>query len=84
MASSAYKNKTGLPFLFSFCLKFFNKLSENVGEAAGRGRGERRIVSLRRERLVFKAARVKICTADPFFVFNGGLNQQSGYRNGES
>lgn len=34
MASSAYKNKTGLPFLFSFCLKFFNKLSENVGEAA--------------------------------------------------
>lgn len=38
MASSAYKNKTGLPFLFSFCLKFFNKLSENVGEAAGRAR----------------------------------------------
>lgn len=36
MASSAYKNKTGLPFLFSFCLKFFNKLSENVGEAAQR------------------------------------------------
>ena len=36
MASSAYKNKTGLPFLFSFCLKFFNKLSENVGEAADR------------------------------------------------
>lgn len=31
MASSAYKNKTGLPFLFSFCLTFFNKLSENVG-----------------------------------------------------
>lgn len=39
MASSAYKNKTGLPFLFSFCLKFFNKLSENVGEAAAAGRG---------------------------------------------
>lgn len=38
MASSAYKNKTGLPFLFSFCLKFFNKLSENVGEAADRAR----------------------------------------------
>lgn len=38
MASSAYKNKTGLPFLFSFCLKFFNKLSENVGEAADRPR----------------------------------------------
>ena len=36
MASGAYKNKTGLPFLFSFCLKFFNKLSENVGEAADR------------------------------------------------
>ena len=35
MASSAYKNKTGLPFLFFFCLKFFNKLSENVGEATG-------------------------------------------------
>lgn len=37
MASSAYKNKTGLPFLFSFCLiffYFFHKLSENVGEAA--------------------------------------------------
>lgn len=48
------------------------------------GRGERRIVSLRRERLVFKAARVKICTADPFFVFNGELKKQSGYRNGES
>lgn len=38
MASSAYKNKTGLPFLFSFCLNFFNKLSENVGEAAGSAR----------------------------------------------
>lgn len=44
MASSAYKNKTGLPFLFSFCLKFFNKLSENVGEAADRpGRAEDRV-----------------------------------------
>lgn len=41
MASGAYKNKTGLPFLFSFCLifSFFNKLSENVGEAAGRQAG---------------------------------------------
>lgn len=33
---------------------------------------------------MFKAARVKICTADPFFVFNGELKKQSGYRNGES
>lgn len=43
MASGAYKNKTGLPFLFSFCLifSFFNKLSENVGEAAGRQAGSR-------------------------------------------
>lgn len=24
---------------------------------------------------MFKAARVKICTADPFFVFNGGLKK---------
>lgn len=45
MASSAYKNKTGLPFLFSFCLIFFffflkrDKLSENMGEAAGLGWG---------------------------------------------
>lgn len=44
MASCAYKNKTGLPFLFSFCLKFFNKLSENVGEAL------RRTEALRRKR----------------------------------
>lgn len=48
MASSAYKNKTGLPFLFSFCLIFFfflNKLSENVGEAAEEAEELRRSLS---------------------------------------
>lgn len=50
MASSAYKNKTGLPFLFSFCLIFFflNKLSENVGEAAEEAEEVRRSLSGRR------------------------------------
>lgn len=63
MASSAYKNKTGLPFLFSFCLKFFNKLSENVGEAADGARRRRiRSFSPRRRRWCspVTAAQVKI------------------------
>lgn len=32
---------------------------------------------------MFKAARVKICTADPFFVFNGELKKQSGTEMGK-
>lgn len=76
------KIRLGCHFCFPFVWNFLINCLR-MWERRRTGRGERRIVSLRRERLVFKAARVKICTADPFFVFNGELKKQSGTEMGK-